>query len=720
MLTVSAPDGIGLYNPSNSYFDLRHTDSAGVTDLSLAYGTPNDGWKAVIGDWNADAIDTVGAYDPTSASFFYLRNTNTTGSADSSFGFGAADAGWLPIAGDWDGAGGYDTIGLYDPSSATFYLRNSNSAGYADLTFGFGGANWQPVAGDWNGDGVDSIGVYVGGTFYLRNTNSTGDPNYYVGITDAPTSNVKAIAGDWNGDGIYSVGLFYTPTATFYLRNTNSSGPADYVFSFGSTNDTRQPVAGHWSNWYPRAYTDAYNVNEDNTLSVGAPGVLANDVDPEGETITAELVSGVSPAQGTLSLNANGSFTYNPAANFYGSASFTYRTNPGQVEINPRTATVTVTVNNVNDAPTLTTVSTLSGSPEDNSTTITYAALAAAANEADIDSGSISFRVESVTSGTLTKNGSAVTPGTTLLGSGEQWVWAPAANANGTLPAFTVRAWDGALASASAIQAYVSVAAVNDAPTLTAVNTLAGAAEDNPTTITYSTLAGAANEADYDSGSISFRVESVTSGTLTKNGSAVTPGTTLLSSGEQWVWTPAANANSTLPAFTVRAWDGALASDNPIQVGVYVSPVNDTPTLNAIASPSAINEDSGQQTVNFSGVTAGGGESQYLQVTASSSNTAIVPTPTVTYTSPNATGVLAYTPVPNSYGTVTVTVTVRDWGLDGVLGNTDDAGSHTVLHCHDQPDYRSSYPRPDRRPAGDQRGREQPNRFLDWHIRPVV
>ena len=65
-------------------------------------------------------------------------------------------------------------------------------------------------------------------------------------------------------------------------------------------------------------------------------------------------------------------------------------------------------------------------------------------------------------------------PGTTLLGAGESLIWTPATNANGTLNAFTVRAWDGSLASASAVQVQVQVAAVNDAPTLTTVSPLPG------------------------------------------------------------------------------------------------------------------------------------------------------------------------------------------------------------------------------------------------------
>ena len=127
-------------------------------------------------------------------------------------------------------------------------------------------------------------------------------------------------------------------------------------------------------------------------------------------------------------------------------------------------AHTTVNVTAVNDAPTLTSVNTLAGGTEDTAYTITYAALAAAANEADVDNSSLSFRIESVLSGTLTKNGSAVIAGTTLVGAGEQLIWTPAGNAYGVLNAFTVKAWDGAAASSAAVQVQVNVAVVNEAP----------------------------------------------------------------------------------------------------------------------------------------------------------------------------------------------------------------------------------------------------------------
>src|SRR5204862_8004307 len=96
-----------------------------------------------------------------------------------------------------------------------------------------------------------------------------------------------------------------------------------------------------------------------------------------------------------------------------------------------------------------------------------------------------------------------------------------APNPNGTLISFTIKANDGTTASASAVPVSVSVTAVNDAPTLTTVSTLAGATEDTPFTISYATLAAAADEADVDGDALSFRVEAVSSGTFTKGGVAV-------------------------------------------------------------------------------------------------------------------------------------------------------------------------------------------------------
>jgi hypothetical protein len=103
-----------------------------------------------------------------------------------------------------------------------------------------------------------------------------------------------------------------------------------------------------------------------------------------------------------------------------------------------------------------------------------------------------------------------------------------------------------------------------------------------------------------------------------------------------------------------------------------VNAVNDAPALNAIATPATITEDAAAQTVSLSGITAGGGESQTLTVTATSNNLALIPNPTVTYVSPNPTGSLTYTPVAGASGMAVITVTVRD------NGGTASGGVDTV------------------------------------------
>jgi diphthamide synthase (EF-2-diphthine--ammonia ligase) len=125
----------------------------------------------------------------------------------------------------------------------------------------------------------------------------------------------------------------------------------------------------------------------------------------------------------------------------------------------------------------------------------------------------------------------------------------------------------------------------NDAPTLTLIDTLTGGVEDQPVEITYAALAAAANEADVDGDAISFRIELISSGTLTKWNAAtstwdpVLAGTTTVGAGEKLQWTPAANVNgSAVDAFTVKAHDGALASSGAIQVRVDVGNVNDPHT----------------------------------------------------------------------------------------------------------------------------------------------
>jgi len=113
---------------------------------------------------------------------------------------------------------------------------------------------------------------------------------------------------------------------------------------------------------------------------------------------------------------------------------------------------------------------------------------------------------------------------------------------------------------------------------------------------------------------------------------------------------------------TMIVWESkpSSTSNNQDVYGRQYYHVNDAPTINT-PSNVTINENAGQQTINLTGITAGGGETQNLTVTASSNNTSLV-NPSITYTSPNSTGTLMFTPAANSFGTATITVTVMDDG----------------------------------------------------------
>ena len=114
---------------------------------------------------------------------------------------------------------------------------------------------------------------------------------------------------------------------------------------------------------------------------------------------------------------------------------------------------------------------------------------------------------------------------------------------------------------------------------------------------------------------------------------------------------------------TIIVWQSKPSASSSSQdvYGRLYDHVNDAPTINT-PSNITINENAGQQTVNLTGIAAGGGETQTLTVTASSNDTNLTGTPTVMYTSPNSTGTLTFTPAANAFGTATITLTVMDDG----------------------------------------------------------
>jgi hypothetical protein len=121
-------------------------------------------------------------------------------------------------------------------------------------------------------------------------------------------------------------GFTYTPQAGF----TGDDGFTYRAIDVSGANSVAVVallVTGTPVNQPPVAADDAYSVVAGNVLSVGAPGVLANDVDPEGAPLAVTLDGG--PLRGSLSLQSHGGFTYTPDAGFTGTDAFTYRASDG-------------------------------------------------------------------------------------------------------------------------------------------------------------------------------------------------------------------------------------------------------------------------------------------------------------------------------------------------------------------------------------------------------
>jgi hypothetical protein len=141
------------------------------------------------------------------------------------------------------------------------------------------------------------------------------------------------------------------------------------------------------------------------------------------------------------------------------------------------------------------------------------------------------------------------------------------------------------IAKSELTPAAISEEEENSAPTLTAITMLTGGITSTAKTITYAQLAAAADEADIDGDTLSFRIESVSTGTLTKNSVAVVDGSTLISTGESVEWTPPGAGTGDTNIFMVKAYDGELASDTAIQV---VLTVYDTPVLTSLSQDAGV------------------------------------------------------------------------------------------------------------------------------------
>jgi len=136
-----------------------------------------------------------------------------------------------------------------------------------------------------------------------------------------------------------------------YTPNLNFNGEDFFTYTVSDGTNTSRVAKVNITvnpiNDSPVALNNAYSTNEDTPLSINEiNGILNNDTDPDNDALTVELRNDV--AHGTLTLNSDGSFSYSPNENFYGTDQFTYVANDGQVSSQPATVLITIVAQNDN------------------------------------------------------------------------------------------------------------------------------------------------------------------------------------------------------------------------------------------------------------------------------------------------------------------------------------------------------------------------------------
>lgn len=226
--------------------------------------------------------------------------------------------------------------------------------------------------------------------------------------------------------------------------------------------------------------------------------------------------------------------------------------------------------------------------------------------------------------------------------------------------------------------------ASNQKPTFSAFSGVVGsAAEDSTVAITLSQLKTYGNEADKDTGGsvVAFVVTGVTSGTLKigANAASATPwvagSNDTIDDSHQAFWTPVANANGTLNAFTVIAKDNSgEVSSTAVQAQVNISAVNDAPTTSSVTL-APIAEDSSMRLITQAQLLANAHDLEGNHLVAK--NLVIVSGKGGLVN--NGDGTWNYIPEQNDDSSVSFSYTITDNGSsNGVVDHKSVVGSATI------------------------------------------
>ncbi|MGI2335549.1 MAG: FG-GAP-like repeat-containing protein [Dehalogenimonas sp.] len=346
--------------------EVRLNDGAG--NFQSFWTSPNSktSYGLALGDLNGDGYLDAFVANVNAANEIWFNNGNGSFS-DSGQAIGGSVLSTGIALDDFDDDGDLDTFiangivanldkvyindgaGSFTDSSQLFPSNNSTSVALADL----------------NNDG--SIDAVVTGTY-----GAIVWFNALPGITvTVPTPGASWTIGSaqiiswisFNVNGNVSIEISYNNgnSWTTLAADTANDGIFEWTVTGAATTQalikiipladgSLQGITGNFSLVHPApsAFGDTYTIEQNSQLTINAVnGVLANDSYAGQEALTAQLVE--QPSHGTLNLASNGSFTYTPDTDYYGSDTFIYQASNGDLTSNE--AQVTITVSLTNNSP---------------------------------------------------------------------------------------------------------------------------------------------------------------------------------------------------------------------------------------------------------------------------------------------------------------------------------------------------------------------------------
>jgi hypothetical protein len=263
---------------------------------------------------------------------------------------------------DIDGSGnGLSATIATQPTSGVLVLNNDGSFTYTPakdyvgaITFTYTASNGATTSSpatvtiNVNDTGTNNPPVALSDTYSIsqNSTLNVGSPGVLANDTDADgdflTSELVSTTGSgvltFNSDGSFS----YVPETDF-IGSVVFTYKANDGIADSNTVTVSITVNATGVNNPPIAIADNYTVAMKQALAIPTPGILGNDMDPDGDALTALLVGSVS--HGQLSLNADGSFEYIADVGYVGSDSFSYKASDGQLDSNVVSVIITIDPN---------------------------------------------------------------------------------------------------------------------------------------------------------------------------------------------------------------------------------------------------------------------------------------------------------------------------------------------------------------------------------------